>query len=209
MVFQERQPLIKTGHGWWGPRAVNLMEERFGNRTAKSELVILVGDETEVCVWGGGLCSRMMLGAGVARELEETVRTGIELQREGDCHAQAWGFPDRGARQPQRSRSGVRACLSSRRARRGSCGQLTAQTPRGKGQITRDPVLVSVPRQGKEAGRAKESASPGAAALNADADCVCGAVSQNTEFQSQAPTVQIKPNCLFTPPLLVSRSGLL
>ena len=28
------------------------MEEHFGNRTAKSELVILVGDETEVCVWG-------------------------------------------------------------------------------------------------------------------------------------------------------------
>ena len=50
MVFQERQPLIKTGHRWWGPRAVNLMEEHFGNKTAKSELVILVGDETEVCV---------------------------------------------------------------------------------------------------------------------------------------------------------------
>ena len=111
------------------------MEEHFGNKTAKSELVILVGDETEVCVcvWRG-LCSRMMLGAGVAGELEETVRTGTELQREADCHAQAWGFPDQGARQPQRSRSGVRACLSSRRARRGSCGQLTAQTPRGKGQ---------------------------------------------------------------------------
>lgn len=180
MVFQERQPLIKTGHGWWRPRAVNLMEERFGNRTAKSELVILVGDETEVCVCGGGgLCSRMMLGAGVARELEETVRTGIELQREGDCHAQAWGFPDRGARQPQRSRSGVQACLSSRRARRGSCGQLTAQTPRGKGQTTRDPVLVSVLRQGKEAGRAKESTSPGAAALNADADCVRSCVPEH------------------------------
>ena len=36
---------------------MDLLEERFGNRTAKSELVILVGDETEVggrvCVWGG------------------------------------------------------------------------------------------------------------------------------------------------------------
>lgn len=56
-MFQERQPLIRTGHRWWG-RKVDLLEERFGNRTAKSELVILVGDETEVggaacvCVWG-------------------------------------------------------------------------------------------------------------------------------------------------------------
>lgn len=135
---------------------MDLLEERFGNRTAKSELVILVGDETEVaggrrvCVCVGvGLCSGMMLRAGVARELEGTERTVIELRREWDCDAQAWGSPDRGARQPQRFRSGVRACLSSRRAPRGARGQLTAQTPRGTGQTTRDPVLVSVPRQGK------------------------------------------------------------
>ena len=134
---------------------MDLLEERFGNRTAKSELVILVGDETEVggggvCVCVGvGLCSGMMLRAGVARELEGTERTVIELQREWHCHAQAWGSPDRGARQPQWFRSSVRACLSSRRAPRGARGQLTAQTPRGKGQTTRDPVLVSVPRQGK------------------------------------------------------------
>lgn len=142
---------------------MDLLEERFGNRTAKSELVILVGDETEVwggegrvCVCGFGLCSRMMLRAGVARELEGTERTVIELRREWDCHAQVWGSPDRGARQPQWFRSGVRACLSSRRAPRGARGQLTAQTPRGKGQTTRDPVLVSVPRQGKKAERAKK-----------------------------------------------------
>ena len=67
MVFQERQPLIKTGHGWWRPRAVNLMEERFGNRTAKSELVILVGDETEVCVLGGGVCGGWSLFKNDAR----------------------------------------------------------------------------------------------------------------------------------------------
>lgn len=51
---------VGTGKG-------NLKEEHFGNRTAQSELVMLVGDET-VCVCGGacvgvGLCSRMMLGA--------------------------------------------------------------------------------------------------------------------------------------------------
>lgn len=66
MVFRERRPLVKAGHHWWGPRKGNLREEHFGNRTAKSELVMLVGDETE-CVWGAcvgvGLCSRMTLGA--------------------------------------------------------------------------------------------------------------------------------------------------
>lgn len=58
-VFQERQPLIRNRHRCGDGKWI-CWKNVFGNRTAKSELVILVGDETEVC--GGGACVCVCVG---------------------------------------------------------------------------------------------------------------------------------------------------